>query len=232
MTYWKVDIFTIANCKILPFLQYCSYFCSSSLMVCMCIERFIALFFPLKANTLCTVKSAKRISLVIAVAWAAFNSQFFFTLNSEYIPDYDWHDCVNSSIKIYRRILYRYLVTLFYFYVPCAILIVLNSIILCKFLVSRIKQRFVGAESTDQALSKSSINGVVMMLVVSFTFLLLVSPVYIINFFFYHIQTSVMFNLLNLAQYLNHSINALLYCTVGSRFRQELKKTVCCRGAK
>ena len=33
--------------------------------------------------------------------------------------------------------------------------------------------------------------------------------------------------MMNFTQYLNHSINGVLYCIVGSRFRMQIKKVLC-----
>ena len=48
----------------------------------MSVEKFFALYFPLKTKTVCTVKTAKRVTIVAAVIFIAFDSQFFFVMRA------------------------------------------------------------------------------------------------------------------------------------------------------
>ena len=84
-------------------------------------------------------------------------------------------------------------------------------------------------ESTDQALAKSATRGTAMVVSVSVTFLLLTTLVGIDN-----TLASILSDnnplyevFMNITQYLNHSINGVLYCIVGSRFRNEMFKVFC-----
>ena len=56
----------------------------------MSVEKFFALYFPLKTKTVCTVKTAKRVTIVAAVIFAAFDSQFFFIMR-KYEDNYCEH---------------------------------------------------------------------------------------------------------------------------------------------
>ena len=44
----------------------------------MSIEKFFALYFPLKTRSVCTVGTARWVSGVTALVFAAFNAQAFF----------------------------------------------------------------------------------------------------------------------------------------------------------
>ena len=46
----------------------------------MSVEKFFALYFPLKTKTVCTVKMAKKVTIVAAGTLAAYESQFFFIM--------------------------------------------------------------------------------------------------------------------------------------------------------
>ena len=46
------------------------------------VERCIVVYFPLKVKNICTVKTAKWACLVAAIAFAAFNSQWFFLVEA------------------------------------------------------------------------------------------------------------------------------------------------------
>ena len=86
-------------------------------------------------------------------------------------------------------------------------------------------------ESTNQAVAKVSTRGTVMVVTVSVTFLILTTPTAVNNVVSgtYSLgQTYALYRaFMNLTQYLNHSINGVLYCTVGSKFRQEFFKIMC-----
>ena len=83
-------------------------------------------------------------------------------------------------------------------------------------------------ESTNQALVKSATRGTAMVVTVSVTFLILTSPTAVCHALrkWYYLGASLPLYraFMNLTQYLNHSINGVLYIIVGSTFRKELLK--------
>ena len=79
-------------------------------------------------------------------------------------------------------------------------------------------------ESTNQALIKSATRGTAMVVTVSVTFLILTAPSAMYMAVPSGIQHPIYLLFMNFTQYLNHSINGVLYCIVGSRFRNELLK--------
>ena len=85
-------------------------------------------------------------------------------------------------------------------------------------------------ESTNQALAKSATRGTTMVVTISVTFLIFTAPTAVDQALFHlvHLGSNPMHELfMNFTQYLNHSINGLLYCIVGSKFRNELLKILC-----
>ena len=112
---------------------------------------------------------------------------------------------------------------------PFVLMFTTNSAIAFKFIKAKCNLSN-STESTNQALSKSATRGTAMVLAVSVTFLLLTAPVGVDNALSHVIRlTQFPFYRLfmNLTQYLNHSVNGILYCIVGSRFRNELLKIFC-----
>ena len=88
-----------------------------------------------------------------------------------------------------------------------------------------------GTESTYQALSKSAMRGTAILITVSITFLILTGPSAI---FYLRLQLMFEYNpavrlLFLLMEAVNHSVNSVMYCIVGSKFRQELFDLICCR---
>ena len=115
-----------------------------------------------------------------------------------------------------------------YSFGPFILMFMTNFAIVLKFMRAKCKRN--STKSTSQALSKAATRGTAMVITVSITFLILTAPtavhmalphvIQLPNNPFYHV-------FMNFTQYLNHSINGVLYCIVGSRFRNEFLKILC-----
>jgi hypothetical protein len=66
------------------FLVHFSIEFSAWLIVAVTIERFLAVWFPLKASTMCNLSRAKFITLIVAVIFMLVNSHIFWT--AELLP--------------------------------------------------------------------------------------------------------------------------------------------------
>ena len=103
-----------------------------------------------------------------------------------------------------------------------------NFAIVFKFMKAKCKRN--STESTNQALVKAATRGTAMVVTVSVTFLILTAPTAVYSALPYAIPLpkNRMYQVfMNVTQYLNHSINGVLYIIVGSRFRNELLKILC-----
>ena len=114
-----------------------------------------------------------------------------------------------------------------YSFLPFILMFMTNFAIVIKFMTAKCKSN--STESTDQALAKSATRGTAMVVTVSVTFLILTTPT-AINMT-QSIETQLANNplyraFMNLTQYLNHSINGVLYVIVGTKFRSELLKLI------
>ena len=208
----ELNPFTWTDCK-LPY--FCWYFFNqylSIVLVMMSIEKCIVVYFPLKTKNICTVKTAKWACLVAAVLLAAFNSQFFFIIEkrSNYCYYSEWY------VLIYNRI-----DSVLYSFGPFVIMGLTNTAIIYKFIKAKLAVKR-GTESTNQALSKTAMRGTAVLITVSLTFIILTGPV---SIFYVIVKTStdpVVYVAFHIPKTLNHGINGLMYCIVGSRFRQEV----------
>ena len=215
---------TWLNCKLVYFVLLFSLNCSSCLLTVMCIEKFFALYFPLKTRSICTVAMAKKVTFVLVFILVAFNLQHFFIWEADVLPNgYKYCKLVNvppNYIKIYIKMYYT-----LYSFAPLTIMVLANGAIIYKFMQASCARDQGGTESTNQALSKSANRGTAMLITVAITFLLLTGPVAVfdndVNLQINPITSAIIFIL----RYTNHSINAVLYCISGSRFRNELLKT-------
>ena len=191
----------------------------------MCIEKFFALYFPLKTKSICTIKTAKWVCLITASIFAIYNVQRFITYDKYTtrtgITKCKWVRVPPDYIPIYYRI-----ESVLYSFGPFTIMIISNVAIIYKFMMAKWRNRQgSNTESTSQALSKAATKGTAMLITVSVTFVILTGPTAVsaaIEGSPHPIESVVM----NIMQYLNHSINGILYCLVGGKFRKELLKTI------
>ena len=219
----RIKPYTLLDCKFLFFFPAFSSEWSSFLLSIMCIEKFFALYFPLKTRTICTVAMAKRVTLVVTLLLSGYNMQHFFIRKSRVYPNGSKRCEFVNVPDNYELINHRVEYTL-YSFAPFTIMVLANGAIIYKFMRASCARDQDGTESTNQALRRSANRGTAMLITVSLAFLILTGPTAVFAFTFKpypNIQNTVV----SLLRYVNHSINALLYCASGSRFRTELMKT-------
>ena len=195
----------------------------------MSLEKCVAVYFPLKSKTVYTVRTAKRTTGIVGIILAAYDLQWFVLMEPQISEWSGVYSCVagdryHESFHLVDSVLYSYGPFLFMF--------IINFAIVLRFMRAKCKSNH-STESTNQALVKSATRGTAMVVTVSVTFLLLTAPT-AVNDALWHIfqLDSIPFyhSFMNLTQYLNHSINGVLYCIVGSRFRMEPVKILYRKG--
>ena len=224
LTHWKVYPLAWTDCKLTDFMYYFFQQFSSALLVIMSLEKCFALYFPLKTKNRCTVKTAKWVTFFTTLIFVAFDSQFFII--SKAVENRYSKTCQYVMVpKNYQDILNK-LSGVLYSFGPFAIMLTTNAAMMLKFVMAKCASSHSGSESTSQALSKSASRGISMSITVSLTFIILTGPASLL----YSI-TDYPNRLLALALYilagLNHGINGVLYCIVGTRFRNELLNLLC-----
>ena len=102
-----------------------------------------------------------------------------------------------------------------------------NICIIYKFMKAKMALKR-GSESTNQALSKSAMRGTAILITVSLTFIILTGPS---SIYFSAVKDNtdlIVHALLHIPKTLNHGINSVMYCIVGSKFRREFINLICC----
>ena len=194
----------------------------------MTVEKCFALYFPLQTKSICTVRTAKKISLISASIFFSFNAQFFFIFDTDNAANGEKR-CIWVRVPEGYKAIYLQIDAFLYSFIPLIVMFTANCLIILKFMMAKWRNRQGGTESVNQALSKSAVKGSVMLLTVSFAFIILTGPISIA----YTIMDDppiMVYGVTVILQYLNHSINGVLYCITGSRFRHELMKLFCCQG--
>ena len=222
LTNYTVNPFLWTDCKLGYFCWYFFNQYSSILLVMMSVEKCIVVYFPLKVRNICTVKTAKWACLVAAIVFFAFHCQWFFIIENQsnycwYVEDSQWY------IIIFNRI-----DSVIYSFAPFAIMGLTNIALIYKFMKAKMVLKR-GTESTNQALSKSAMRGTAILITVSLTFIILTGPAAIYYSLVKDSTDPIIYLTLHLPKTLNHGINSVMYCIVGSKFRQELMELICFR---
>ena len=229
LTHQRINIGAWTHCKLYYFLFFFGIQYSSMLLVLMSVEKCYALYFPLKSKTVCNVKRAQWATGIVGIVLAGSDSVYFFVIESRSIDSCGRQGCIYIAQKY--RVTLNIIDSVLYSYLPFILIFMTNSAIAFKFMTAQCKSN--STESTNQALAKAATRGTAMVVSVTVMFLLLTSPtaMYAVLYGWYSLVELFPWyrTFMNLTQYLNHSINGILYCVVGSRFRAEILKIFCRR---
>ena len=227
----QVDPRTWTDCKLEYFLFHFGRHYSSMLLVLMSAEKCYAVYFPLKSKTVCTVKTAKWLTGIVGMILAGYNLVCFFLKKAQLDGTKGVMICVvNDKFKTFFEFYFMF-DSVLYSFGPFALMFITNFAIVLKFMTAKCtSNQNSSTESINQALVKAATKGTAMVVTVSVTFLILTAPggvnyairplIFLSNVPEYRI-------IMNITTYLNHSINGVLYCIVGTRFRRELFKLFC-----
>ena len=216
------------NCKLGYFLWYCLRHYSSALLTMMSVEKFIALYFPLKTKSICTVKTAKWASGIAFVFFSLINSFWFYVMRAGSSEEDQVLSCLYDDYYLEHIALHMAKVdATLYSYLPFAVMGLANIAIIYKFIKAKLAIKRAGTESTNQALGNAAMRGTSILITVTLTFLILTVPTNIVFAISLRAHPLVA-PFLYLLVCLNHAINGFLYCIVGTRFRKELIATLCC----
>ena len=226
LTEGRINPYAWTDCKLGRAMQYFCQQYSSSLLVIMAVEKCFALYFPLQTKRFCTVGTAKKISLFSALIFFAFNASAFFIYGTE-TASTGIKRCVFVNVPDGYQFIHSQIDAFLYSFIPLSVMYTANCLIILKFMIAKCRNRHGGTGSVNQALSKSAVKGTVMLLTVSFAFIILTAPISI-AFSIMDSPPAIVYGVTIILLYLNHSINGILYSISGSRFREELKNLFLC----
>lgn len=221
-------------CKTRHVLKYTALISSAWLLVGVTTERFVAVCFPFKASSFLKVTTARWISAGIVIVIFLVNCYGFWmwkVINNR---------CTTVNPQMYGMYL-RYVTifaSLFYTYMPSAIICVLNAMILRHLYVNskrlRNARHTVGHKGKDKGAKVTK-----MILVATFAYMFCTIPFASFNTLMYfgvlrldrHLSGFIQFWLQFLVS-ANHSCNFLIYVFSGTKFRDELSKLCRCSKKK
>ena len=188
----------------------------------MSLEKCFVVYFPLKSKTVCTVKTAKLATGIAGIILAGYDFQSLIF----YEATVDKDGCV---FRLTHEDILLFVDSVLYSFLPLMLMFITNFAIIIKFVEAKWKgNQSNSTESTNQALGKATTRGTAMVVIVSVTFLILTAPTAVDDTLDKWYSLGPLYRVFkNITQYLNHSINGLLCCIVGSKFRGELLNIFC-----
>ena len=162
LTRWTIDLDVFTDCKLGYFLYKFGSQYSSMLLAVMSIEKLVALYFPLKAKSYCTVGTAKWVTGILALVIGGLN-----------VPVFIYYKAIGKYCSVTTHWNYFLMLsTLFYALVPICFMLLANVAIIYRLMYIKYK----GISHTNESVSKSSTRRSVMVVTVSLAFIILTSP--------------------------------------------------------
>ncbi len=234
MKFGGVNIFTLHNltCTFGTFLHYSSGDFAIWLIVAVTVDRFIAVKYPFKAKTLCTFAKAKVVCVILLCLSCIFNSYIFVTLRLVYVKELSVSICKAMSTYLYfERYIKPWYNIIGLIIIPGGSMIILNTIIIVT-LWKHNKARQDLTNRHDATVSRQVFRTTITLLGVSFMFIILVCPCFVMFTIMPHITLSfkAIQNIVTISLFLfniNYSCNIFLYVLTGKQFRDTLMKWFC-----
>ncbi|XP_041376736.1 thyrotropin-releasing hormone receptor-like [Gigantopelta aegis] len=220
-------------CSILVFLQYVGVNASSLSITAFTVERYIAICFPIRAQTICTLSRAKRIIIVLWIFTTMYCCPWLglteIRVDRQVLKNV--HKCV-FRLKRHSYLVY-YMTDLIIFYV---IPLILAAVLYCLiarilFINSRISHKFKN-NANSKRIHKSRIQVVRMLAVIVLVFATLWMPyrvMVVYNSFASNKYVDLWFLLFSRTMvYANSAINPILYNVMSVKFRRAFRNHILC----
>ena len=229
-------------CSLLIFFSLTAVMCSTNFILAMTFERFYSIIQPHKAASFNTVTKARTVVVIIFLLSIGFNFPHIFLSETQ-----DRYCIANriASINVYGA-LYYWLSFIVSFALPFVLLLMMNSVIIhtlrqrSKIDLSR-SQVQGQVEGQNPKGKNSELQIFIMLLSVTFAFLILTTPMYVLIFYvnFYHGNTPyyyagyyLFYSIGEKTFFTNNGINFFLYVMSGQKFRTDLVKLFKCNKTK
>ncbi|KAI0210612.1 hypothetical protein LSAT2_004618 [Lamellibrachia satsuma] len=229
----------LTSCRVFFWAFRTSKLVSSCIVVFICIERFIAVCFPLRSKTVCTKRMAYA-SIVGTLFGASAYCGFRTWLDTSVVQG----TCLPNSTHLKGNIAIVEISLLLsitaYAIVPAIIMVVLNSVtVTCLWRSRRKVHAQISVHDPAGKAATQLVRTTAMLLSTNAAFIVFLTPIslaHVVSFFrrqdFYESSDpifAVCRELTQIFEQLNYSVNFFLYVVCNKRFRSEFKRTVLCR---
>ena len=241
--------YSAAVCKIHTWATYWTSYISAWLLVSVTVERCVSVWFPHKVKTFCTKRKTYIIIIAIILIMALINAHYLYGLGVviDTAENFTYCGSIYDGHFYFDTFIWPWVDLCIYSLLPSTILSVCNISIIFKVISSNrriISDSSVSGNSTHNGsltfrrYQQSSLTA--MMLTTSIIYVVCTTP-FCIHVIYYANLTvelleysqedavdELLWAAVNMLQFTNNSINFILYCVSGKRFRDELKG-ICCR---
>ncbi|XP_064609468.1 probable G-protein coupled receptor 139 [Liolophura sinensis] len=233
-------------CRLHIFSVYVSIDYSVWILVAVSVERFIGVCFPFKAKTFCTRRRTQITLFVIFCLLAILNSHFFFGFGSSFdnstgVPVLISHCTVlTNEYALFTENIWPWVDLAVFSMIPFCLIIVCNISLIFRVVYSRRRHRVAPTDAhTTSGVSTSSMTALLISLNTLFLFTTAPISIYLIGYprwsrtadYNEFALLNLCWAIVNFLMYLNNSLNFILYCLSGPRFRREIK-LICARRHK
>jgi hypothetical protein len=231
-------------CRLTIYFTYLFYDVSIWTVVAMTVDRFIAVRYPLKAKTMCTVGRARiyvagnfgihtiyYIPHLFRTSATGGNLEYQSScyLPTEFFPIW-FSDVLEAGHEIIDIL------------VPMIVLLVLNVEIMITMKSSRKDKHNLSATTDDAKASSQDLSLTIMLVLVTWIFIIFLLP-YNLDYFFFHVvfpdagpanptARSDSLEIGLVTAYVNITLNFYLYCFGCKNFRHELARLLTCKPDK
>ena len=232
-------------CKIHVWLVYSSLDFSAWVVIAVTLDRVIAAWFPHSVGTKCSSIHATAFIIVMFIFVLGLNSHVLYGMvraSGESIEGM----CVAIDDKygFFFHSVWPWIDFSVYCLIPFVFIVIGNFLIIFKVLKSQRKTNSrhipsiqMSENIPDHHTGRKQTSMTAMLMTLNTVFLFTTSPVsiYSIGYPYWHTgsqkATALMelwWAIVNMLMYINNSLNFLLYCLSGPRFRKEAKRMFCC----
>ena len=220
---------TDAGCKLHLFFTYTPIHCSAWILVAITIERLFAVVSPIRSREIFSHRRAVYSVIIINVCICVLNVPFLWTHSLHDFGGEMVCTSLDEYFEFYENVFF-YLDAVIASYIPFMIMLVCNiAIILIVFKANK-KRESMSTYSKQTSGRMGQMTTILLLL--NFAFLFTTSPVVIVHAFFDVFFGSgedpdmerfrLAHNVTALLSYLNSSLNFVLYCLSGEKFRSDL----------
>ncbi|XP_045215468.2 lysophosphatidic acid receptor 6-like [Mercenaria mercenaria] len=236
------------GCKLNIWLVYCSLDFSAWILIVVTLERVISAWLPHRARTLCTTKSAISLLISVGVFILALNAHMLygmvFKTSTDENNNIEYQKCVeiDEDYSGFFNVTWPWIDFCAFCLIPFTVIVIGNALILFKVINSqrKVKSRIVptagsgNRQQTTSSHSSKQSSMTAMLFTLNIVFLISTSPISVYNICYPfwtanasehdYAQLALWWAVVNMLMYVNNSLNFILYCLSGSKFRLEVKR--------
>ena len=233
------------GCKIHSWLLFTSVQFSAWIITVITLQRVISVWFPFQARRADSKRCAKTAVAFLCVLLMVLNSHALYGLVHRYDMEPLFPSCAatNEDYRYFFQNIWPLVDSTVYCFVPCSLIIIGNSLLIYK-------MKHKTSHAPNFELERCCFGGkfrkrktqslIPLIFTLNTVFVLTTAPISIyqvaLNFTHVsdiethsleHIKQLLYWTILLMAMFLNHSINCLLYCLTGSKFRRQVMMLFC-----